>query len=284
IVGACGSSDDDASGSTPAAPTATAADTTVAAPVTSPEVTDPATTSPTTEPSATTSASSDTPANEARPVPDFYSFAEPDTYIVDQLGVPITFTTTTDYFVTALGPSVATFIEWDSDEPLPTAGDPLRSVWFERVGSFYNRAESVDTNFAGLGSIAPNDIDAWMADNAVIADRVGTTTVGGRTARTLDARPDPGAGVTGPCLPEFVPCIWVSTLSAAVVDSIDHHSPSYPLGSGFVARMWLVDMDGLEPVLIRINAPDDDLAWLDEFETTVLPTISFGEPQELTTG
>ena len=48
--------------------------------------------------------------------------------------------------------------------------------------------------------------------------------------------------------------------------------------------MWLVDMDGFEPVLVRINAPDDDLEWLDEFEQSVLPSISFGEPQELTTG
>ena len=295
IIGACGSSDDTTFESTPntsngddaADPVAT--EPVVTDPVaTEPAVTDPVATDPpstmptTTTPPPITSVLSD-PAREARPVPDFYSFAEVGTYVIDQLGVPITFTIPTEYFVTGVGPGYATFIEWASDVPLPTAGEPLRSIWFERVGSFYNRAESVDTSFAGLGSIDANDIDAWVADNAVLVDRVGTTTVGGRDARTLDARPDPEAGVTGPCLPEFTPCIWVSTLSAAVVDVAEHHSPKYPLGSGFVARMWLVDMDGLEPILIRINAPESDVAWLDDFVATVLPTISLGEPQELTT-
>lgn len=275
-ITACGASDDTASDSSGSASPTPAATRTVAATTapssTATSVAEPPVTGPTTNPPTSV---------DAVAVPEFYSFAEPGTYTIGQLGVPITMTVSTDYFVTGLGPGFATFIEWDSDEPLPSAGDPLRSIWFERIGSFYDRAESVDTTHAGLGSIDPYDIDAWAADNAVLTDRVGTTTVGGRSARTLDARPDPDAGVTGPCLPEFTPCVWVSTLSASVVDSTEHHSPKYPLGSGFVARMWLVDMDGFEPVLVRINAPDDDLAWLDEFEATVLPSITFGEPRAL---
>lgn len=164
IIGACGSSADTTSESTPntsneddaAEPVVT--DPVATEPVaTEPAVTEPVTTHPpstrptTTVPPPITSVVSD-PASEARPVPDFYSFAEAGTYVIDQLGVPITFTIPTEYFVTGVGPGYATFIEWASDVPLPTAGDPLRSIWFERVGSFYNRAESVDTSSPASGA------------------------------------------------------------------------------------------------------------------------------------
>jgi hypothetical protein len=215
------------------------------------------------------------------PVPGFYEFARAGTYQTDDLGVLITFTNDDDYFVIGRGAGHTLFIKWDADDPLPTFGDRLRSVWFERIGSWYSRAESVDTTYAGLGSIDPYDLDAWVADNAVIVDRTGTTTVGSRPARLLDVRPDPEAGISGPCIEDFVPCIRVSTLSSAMVDSTEHHSAKYPLASGYLARMWLVEMDGYEPVLIRINAPDEKIAWLDEVEENVLPTITFGDPQEL---
>jgi hypothetical protein len=55
--------------------------------------------------------------------------------------------------------------------------------------------------------------------------------VQGRIGRRLPhaRRPtDPAPGVTGPCLPELVSCIWASTLSA---------------------------MDGLEPVLVSTKPP-----------------------------
>ncbi len=179
-------------------------------------------------------------------------------------------------------PSAVVFIEWESSEPLPSPGDPLRSINFERVGSWYSAEEAIDSNFAGLGSFGPNDIDAWIADNPVIVDRFPDTTVGGRSARVFDARPDPSAGVTGDCLESFKPCVWVSTLSSAVVDDVGHHDPNYALGSGFVSRFWLVDMGEFEPILIKISAPENDTAWFDEFASTVLPTIEFGELQALT--
>lgn len=41
-------------------------------------------------------------------------------------------------------------------------------------------------------------------------------------------------------------------------------------------RLWLIEVDGLDPIVIFAAGFNDETTYLDEFEVTILPTIEFG--------
>ncbi len=155
----------------------------------------------------------------------------------------------------------------------------IRIVAAMRIGGWYTREESVDPNYLGAGSIGPLDIDGWIADNELLAERLPDTVVSGRAAVVYEARLNPFSdakfdeGCTGPCQ-------WIFSVSE---ESFDPETARDLFGwwdQEARGRWFLIAIEGFDPVLVAaisggMNA-EDAAAWLDEFEETILPTIELG--------
>jgi hypothetical protein len=209
---------------------------------------------------------------------------EAGTYRTDLLGIPMYFDAPELLRAWELEPGR---IVLSSDEP----GDANRGISISRVGSWFTPEEAVDPTATGLGSIPAGDIDAWLDASGLTADAAYTVTVGaaGTAYREFTVPADHptvydeiggqlGVEPAGCRRPEWTPCFWADSDSAAVVGA----RTDWVLGTGSIQQMWLVDMDGLEPLLIRawVDQPDmtgDDVThWFDEVVPAIVDSIILG--------
>lgn len=147
-----------------------------------------------------------------------------------------------------------------------------------RLGSWYDATEARTADITGLGSIPPDDIDGYIAQNDIIVVDSDEVEVGGRPAAFRQFRLDTTPGATGDFCDGSEPCLWASTGSPDVVGGTAN-----PLEVGFdrVQTIWLVDMGEFEPVYIFAVAhlgEDGDQQWIDDIVQPIVDSIQFGEP------
>ena len=142
-------------------------------------------------------------------------------------------------------------------------------------------------------SIDPYDIEAWIVDNDVIAERRPDTTIDGRAATVYDVRIDPSSDLQVGCNPSAAPCFYINRVSDESHEPTGQSDFNRTIFQGLSSRMWLVEVPGFDPILVEAvagfhpfvnsanaKAFDGDAPWLDEFETTVTLDLSPG-PIEL---
>lgn len=198
----------------------------------------------------------------------------PGRYETDLLGLPIEFTVGE---ATALrnarsGTIVLTPV---GSSPTSIAGEP--HVQLIRLAGWNTAEEAADRRFRGVGSIAPDDIERWIADNDLIVDNRTSTRIDGRDTRVLDVRVDPTSPIgNDACTPESRPCFWFASVAAEL---IPHPAIrlDYALYGQMTMRLWLVTIPGEDPVLIEAAAPVGTESWFDDFEATTIETMVIGE-------
>ncbi len=198
----------------------------------------------------------------------------PGPYQTDTLGMKVQFDVAEAMRTTWLAPGEFQLIDQETES---------RFVVIARIGGWYTLEEAVDRTLPSSGSIAPTDIDAWIADNQLISTRREDAVVDGRPAMVFDVRLDPeveGSLADGGRM----------TLVYSVPEpSLDPSAPadtSRGIVPDLAIRLWLIDVDGFDPIAIfAASSPpapgaavtdEETVAWLDEFEATMLPTIDFG--------
>jgi len=178
-------------------------------------------------------------------------------YAVEQLGVPVTFQVPAD----ASAP-------FEVDLNLPQAVSIKNQngfLGFERIGSFYDAEQAVDPNVQGLGSIPPDDIDAWIEANGIIVEASVDETISGRSAKFRQVR-----------LPDGVVSLNLNSLSADLIDEFPE--PGSALSGIYPNAYWFVELDDYEPLGIWAYAFGPDLqSWLDEI-APIVDSIVLGEP------
>jgi hypothetical protein len=149
-----------------------------------------------------------------------------------------------------------------------------------RIGGWYTLAESSDPTFDQQGSIAPADLEEWIADNQLIATRRDDTTIDGRPAVVYDFRTD--AEVEGSVSDQGKQNL-VYSVAEPSFDPATAAARDRTIVPQMSLRLWLVDAEGFAPIAIFAVAaqgppdtPDISAGWLDEFEATILPTMDFG--------
>lgn len=209
-------------------------------------------------------------------LPDDLAILEPDVpYETDLLGVPMTFSTSrTMRLVYALPGEI-----W-----MKSIRGSVVQAKFVRLGGWNTGTEARDPEFREVGSIAPDDIDGWIADNEVIATPLPDVDVGGRAARVFDIEVDPASTADEACpsgsFDSWKPCIWYYSVSPGSFDpTTARDNIDRSLDSATETRLWLVAIDGFDPILLEARIPqntNDD--WLDEFAETTLATLELGPP------
>ena len=198
---------------------------------------------------------------------------EPGRYASDALGVPIELdldaAQTAAWALITEEPGRLWIISQGSDQELLAMG---------RLGSWYDATEARTADITGLGSIPPDDIDGYIAQNDIIVVDSEEVEVGGRPAAFRQFRLDTTPGATGDFCDGSEPCLWASTGSPDVVGGTAN-----PLEVGFdrVQTIWLVDMGEFEPVYIFAVAhlgEDGDQQWIDDIVQPIIDSIQFGEP------
>ncbi len=149
-----------------------------------------------------------------------------------------------------------------------------------RIGGWPTLEESSDPTFGQQGAIAPVDVDAWIADNQMIASRRDDTTIDGRPAVVYDVRTDPE--VEGSFSDQGKQNL-VYSVAEPSFDPATAAARDRTIVPQMSIRLWLVEVDGFAPIAIFAVAapgppdtPDISSGWLDEFEATILPTIQLG--------
>lgn len=130
-----------------------------------------------------------------------------------------------------------------------------------------------DLAYGEQGSIAPDDVDGYIADNQLIAERLDDTTVDGRSTVVYNLRLDPD--VEGSLFEEGRATL-VYSMAEPSFDAAAAGHPSRATAPGLSGRLWLVDVDRFAPIAIIAAAGPGSEDFLDEFEATILPTITFG--------
>jgi len=166
-------------------------------------------------------------------------------------------------------------IKLGSRVPTPEA----RVVGFTRLSGWYTKTEGTTADQSVTASISPDDPEAWIAANDVIATPRQTIEVAGRTTTTWDAVVDPDSDIDSDfdnkwCLPENNPCLLAGAIARPVLRPERKFDPTLP--SGTVSRFWLITIDGSEPLLVKATAPSGDEAWLDLVEATTIATLELG--------
>lgn len=193
-------------------------------------------------------------------------------YETEQLGVPATFEVPEDTNLWVMTPN--RIVLWDPDQysdPVPV--EPRR-LTLNRISSWSNPDEAVDQLFVGPGSIDPYDIAGWIEANDLVATDLTTTEVAGRPATVVDVQlEDVPANQDFFCL-AAQSCRWAASISGERVGSRVDAEPW--LSSGQVNRLWLITIEGEDPMLIHAAAGSGDEAWLDLVEQTTIATLELG--------
>jgi hypothetical protein len=210
------------------------------------------------------------------------SLVQAGRYETALLGTPVEFTLGSALVNAYSDASVVHLTEdtFGTDDAMfgPTTG---RGVTLWRLGGWNTRAESVDPDDLDAGSLPPNDVDAWIAENDVTVGADRTTRIDGHSTRVLDLRIDPDSEQTtsaGECggSPR---CFWYASVPTVSNDPGRSTSRSVPpLVSSATYRMWLVELDDLEPIQIASWAPLSDEEWHDRIGGTLIESLRIGEP------
>ncbi len=197
---------------------------------------------------------------------------EPGRYASDALGVPVEF----DIGVGQTAP-------WNvmNEEPgrlwLISKGSDQEFVAMGRLGSWYDATQARTQDTTGLGSIPPDDIDGWIAQNGIIVVDSADVEVGGRTANYRQFRLDTTPGATADFCGASAPCLWVATGSPDVLGGTAN-----PIEVGYdrAQSIWLVDMGEFEPVYVFAAAHlgDGDEQWFTDVVQPIVDSIVFGDP------
>ncbi len=205
--------------------------------------------------------------------------AEPGRYASDALGVPVEF----DLGVAQTAPWAVM-----NEEPgrlwMHSEGSDVEFLAMGRLGSWYDAIEARTEGTTGLGSIPPDDIDGWIAQNGIIVVDSDEVEVGGRTAEYRQFRLDTTPGATADFCGGGAPCLWASTGSPDVVGGTAN---PIQIGLDRVQSIWLVDMDEFEPVYIFAAAQlgeDGDQQWFTDVIQPIIDSITFGEPAPVVEG
>lgn len=198
-------------------------------------------------------------------------------YASDAIGVPLQFEVQT-----------AQNAPWSlvTDDPggvqLISDGPVNEFIAIGRVGSWYDAAEARTEATTGLGSIAADDLDGWIAANGVIVVDSDDVEVGGRAAQYRLVRLDTTPGTTADFCPAGEsPCLWAASSSADLIGA----SPTpTPVGRDRLHALWLVDMDEFEPAIVVAVSDLDDTDWFDEIVQPVVDSIVFGAPAPVIDG
>lgn len=143
-----------------------------------------------------------------------------------------------------------------------------------RVGGWYDAEQAVDNTYRGEGSIAASDIDGWIEANQHIAERLPDATVSGRTTKVYDIVID--ETVEGSLSDDCSRCVLTSSPSSVFFDPSLAQSGNKVINPGLKLRLWFIEVDGFDPIAIWAGGFGDDSTYIDEFETTILPTIEIG--------
>ncbi len=209
----------------------------------------------------------------AAPLPFPGGAVAPARYATDLLGIPIEFTIGEATRLRTARPGTILLT------PGGTAVNSLDGephVQFLRVAGWNTRDEAADRLFRGVGGIAADDVERWIADNDVIVDRRARMVVDGRDTRVFDLRVDPASPLGDRiCSPAARPCFWFASVAedqmARAAIRLDH-----TLAGPMSIRLWLISIEGEHPVLVEAAAVAGDDAWLDGFEATTIATMTIG--------
>ena len=245
---------------------------------------------PADEPEATVPAvepESDADAASAEPLPFAGTDVEPGRYSSPGLGVPFTLTVDDEWSISETRASFVALRSPAGEGAIDVA--TVRWIFLTRLGGWNTRAEAIDPSFRTTGSIEPDDIDRWLDQNDVVVLDRRDTVVDGRAAIVVDVQVD-DAGTGAPldfprdpfnqfndtCGPATEPCFWYRSIPA----QSDHGRGPRPdpvMHTGQTRRMWLIPIEGLEPILIEAVVPLGDERWLDDFETATIASLDLGD-------
>lgn len=223
----------------------------------------------------------------AQPLPFPGSQVEPGRYSTPLLGVPVTLTIDGEWSLTEAGASSIALHRPAGEREIDVA--TARWIFLTRLGGWNTRAEAIDPSFRTTGSIEPNDIDRWLDQNDIVVLDRRDTRVDGRPAIVVDVQVDP-EGTSAPlnfprdpdtlyndtCGPATEPCLWYRSIPEQS-DTGRGPRPDPVVHAGHTRRMWLIPIQGLEPVLIEAVVPVGDEGWLDDVETTVIASLELGD-------
>lgn len=203
---------------------------------------------------------------DAAPLPAEGQALPPGRYAPFTLGLPLTF----EVPETASGWTVQVH-----DDIAVTIGPEGSFVNMSRLGSLYDATQAEDPDFTGLGSIPPDDVDAWIEANAVVVDDSRDVTIDGRSAKLRQVRAPDGAGAQA-CPPDIQPCVRFASASADQQSTWDLASVATygPLPHTLV----IVELDDFEPLGLWIHTDaGDPQDWLDEVQP-LIDSIVLGDP------
>ncbi len=209
----------------------------------------------------------------AAPLPPMGQMAPTATYTSDQLGMRVEFATPRELFVALNAPGrlgmVSGFDPATGEYP-PETGIALG---FRRWAGWSTPEEAVDSSPGA--SIAPDDVDGWVEANDVLVLGDETREIAGRSVRVLDVTVDPDTEVAaasqgqGLCFEGWDPCFYIGDAAPAAEQKSDW------ISAVRTTRIYIVPVDGSEPLLVSVGAPPGD-AWFDEVESTVIPSLTLG--------
>ena len=212
------------------------------------------------------------PAAEPEPVPlaQFENFG-PGTYDTTLLGVPLTFDTDEAWTTVFFQTGELLFLNPDFE----TAG--VRSWRVTRLGGWHTSDEAGDPEFLEPASIDPYEIESWIGEGYILGEQLPDTVVGGRSTTVYDIQPDPDSGLDAGCPPEQLPCFFPTSVSEESFSRAqardEFRRVGGPSDAGVETRLWLVAIDGFDPILIDASGV---AGWTDTFESTILASIDLG--------
>lgn len=198
----------------------------------------------------------------------------PGRYTSDLLGISIEFTVDEATALRTARPGTILLT------PVGTAANNLAGqphVQFLRLAGWNTGDEAADRRFRGVGGISPNNVRQWIADNDLLVEGHTLTMVDGRRTDVYDLRVDPASSLGEDiCVPELRPCFWFASVAAEIAPTAAVRLDS-PLFGPTAIRLWLIGVDGEDPVLVQAAAVVGDEAWLDDFEATTIASLTIGE-------
>ena len=187
-------------------------------------------------------------------------------YETDPLGMTIDFTVPGRYQIVYARPGEFQIVR--------AAEESVNFVVAARIGGWYSREEAADVDFVEEASFAPNDVEGWIADNGHVTTRLPDVEIDGHPASVYDLQLDPASEVrsNGGC---SAACSLLYTVPSVSFDPVFARDDNTTLEVGFQTRLWVVEVDGFEPIVIWAGYRGEP-GFLETFESEILPTIEFG--------